>query len=113
MTRCGFQHYAAIANELAGLHMSRKNDTYWEKHYLRQAAHLYSEWGATVKVDIMKETYPRIDFDRSRFLGSKIRGKSQYDVTLDSVGSKERGDHPDVLSLGTESILSKGSPWTK
>ena len=67
LARSGFVHFTAIANEHAGELMLREardredkasdDSYYWASHYLAQAASLYEEWGATVKVEQMKQQY--------------------------------------------------------
>jgi len=92
LTRSGLLHYAAIANELAGLQMIRTNNDYWKEHYLLEAAWCYSEWGAVVKVDQMKIQHTTIDFinpsRQHRQASRLLRGLAQYNSSTDGISEK-------------------------
>jgi hypothetical protein len=86
LTRGGFLHYAAIANELAGLHMLRVQDEYWAKHYLTNAAASYAEWGAVVKAEQMAKKHDSVVFKHDTApSGAFIHGRQQYDGNVDSI----------------------------
>jgi len=56
LTRSGFLHYAAIANELAALRMVRKNDEFWASHYFEQVCELVDVSGIEVMVSRQTNT---------------------------------------------------------
>jgi len=94
--RNGFTHFAAIANERAGDHMLRCGDSEWAEFYLAQAAALYAEWGATVKVGDLKTKYGFIEerlnasSNGGTDLHSSIRnlsvlGRSKFNQDIDKI----------------------------
>jgi hypothetical protein len=86
LSRGGFLHYAAIANELAGLHLLRIKDEYWAKHYLGNSAASYAEWGAVVKAKQMAKKHDSVVFVHDEApSGAFIHGREQYDGNVDSI----------------------------
>lgn len=51
----GFIQDAALAYELAGEYFLLYNSKFWAQHYITRAFELYSEWGATAKVDHIRK----------------------------------------------------------
>jgi hypothetical protein len=99
LSRSGFFHYSALANEHVGCFMLRHDDQFWGEHYLSRAVVLYRDWGATVKVQqmLMEHQFIRLEEEvdpistRSRI---SVRARPRYDSMYDSVinlgfGSKE------------------------
>lgn len=102
LTRSGFLHYTAIANELAGKAMLRCKDAYWAEYYLLEAAVKYTEWGAIVKVHQMKKAYPSIDFDKRKTRESTaMHSRQWFDANVDSVEAR--------LSWGSNAMSSTRS----
>jgi hypothetical protein len=56
-SRSGLLHLAAMANERAGRYFLEKHDQSLATFYLSRAFDLYDDWGASGKVDQMKEDY--------------------------------------------------------
>lgn len=52
-----WKHHQALANELAGIYLYCKSDLSWARLYLENAVELYKEWGATAKVDDIKNRF--------------------------------------------------------
>lgn len=89
LSRSGFLHYAAIANEQAGKYMLLQNDEYWARHYLTSASRTYSEWGASAKVEHMNGSYDSVEL-KAPEEGSLYHGKKQYKATRDSVSEQRQ-----------------------
>jgi hypothetical protein len=88
LSKTGFTHFGALANERAGEFMLQHNDTFWGEHYLSRAATLYHEWGASVKVAQLLRAHPSIQIERredeAHCVSYSIRSRSRYDSTVDS-----------------------------
>jgi len=92
LTRSGFVHYAAMANELAGIHMLKVSDEDWSSYYLLRAAKDYGEWGAIVKVEQLTKKHSSIDLSSARNPSQSMafRGRAQYNPIADSVSSADK-----------------------
>jgi len=105
LTKTGFMHYSAMANERLGQVMLEKGDQDWGEHYLSQAATLYHDWGASVKVEQLLTTYPfaKLD-DRKSNHGDSfvVRARARYDSQLDSLAAVSRENS----SMGFSSELN-------
>eukprot|EP00529_Nitzschia_sp_RCC80_P040683 CAMPEP_0113501528 /NCGR_PEP_ID=MMETSP0014_2-20120614/33008_1 /TAXON_ID=2857 /ORGANISM="Nitzschia sp." /LENGTH=83 /DNA_ID=CAMNT_0000396133 /DNA_START=93 /DNA_END=341 /DNA_ORIENTATION=+ /assembly_acc=CAM_ASM_000159 len=59
LSRAGFIHYAALANEHCGKFLlARAKDEYWGGHYLNRAVILYRDWKAVIKVEQLMRQFP-------------------------------------------------------
>lgn len=110
LSRSGYVHCGAIANECLGKYMLQHTDEFWAQHYLTHAVRLCSEWGAVVKVDQMMNACSFIDFDKSNStLASSLLGRSRFNAAEYSmhesdpqllVGTEEMSDRADSFSKG-------------
>jgi hypothetical protein len=93
LSRSGFFHYSALANEHIGRFMLHHGDDFWAKHYLSRATVLYRDWGATVKVEqlLSEHQFIRLEDEgdslpiMSRSIS--VRARPRYDSMYDSVQS--------------------------
>ena len=93
LSRSGFLHYAAIANERAGVYMRNKKDDYWATHYLTTASSLYAEWGATAKAHDMVKLYCLEESSLAQTIHSSgvfLQGKAQYKANRDAIQDPSR-----------------------
>jgi hypothetical protein len=95
LSRSGFFHYSAYANERLGLFMLQNEDEFWAEHYLHRAILLYRDWGASLKVQRMTETHGFVhsgetehdDGSSPMHHGYSIRAKARYHSMYDSVSN--------------------------
>ncbi len=67
-----FQHYEALANELlAQLFLDYQLGESAQGH-LKKACSLYGAWGSSAKLNVLKDTYPELDFDETLSLQKMI-----------------------------------------
>lgn len=97
LTRTGFIHYAALANERAGKFMlNHAEDEFWGGHYLSRSATLFREWGAVVKVEQLTDQFPTlvtIDGSSSLFGSSlNVHAKRKFDSKYDSIHNFDNED---------------------
>ena len=80
--RAGFVHEAALANELAGVYFLNKLDTDWASVYLQRAKAMYTDWGASAKVEQMDAKYGFLVKigDSSSQPSHSLAGRSRGDV---------------------------------
>ncbi|KAL7537929.1 hypothetical protein ACHAXR_012069 [Thalassiosira sp. AJA248-18] len=55
-SRNGFLQDRGLAHELAGRHYATQGDTYWVRFHLERAEQSFTDWGATAKVEQLRET---------------------------------------------------------
>jgi hypothetical protein len=100
LSRAGFVHYAAIANERVGEYMVRNEDTFWAEHYLSRSLQLYEEWGAVVKVLQLRDKYSEIlSFVQSATTTTSLRGRHRYTAAYDAFSKAD--SHRQLSALAT------------
>lgn len=52
----GFLQDRGLAHELSGRYYAAQGDTYWARYHLEQAEQSFTDWGATAKVEHVRET---------------------------------------------------------
>ena len=106
LSRAGFLHVAAIANERLGELMATQkeedDDHHWSRHYLERAAVVYHEWGANKKVQDLQHRYDFIG-KSERFTKSFSRVRLRRQDSSDT--SKSFRDLEKSLASGTFSAL--------
>jgi predicted ATPase len=84
-SRSGFMHARALANERACIFVVDSGSAKmrgWDGAYLKEARDLYAEWGASVKVEQLEQTYAWLmgsDEVRLR-VSSHIKGRARFDT---------------------------------
>lgn len=87
LSKTGFNHFAALANERAGACMLENRDQNWAQHCLSRAAKRHKELGASVKVGCLVNLCPFIQLEDGapKECQLSIRGCSRFDTKRDSI----------------------------
>ena len=83
--RLGLLQYQALLYEQQGLNFLDQKDEGWAEYYLSQACNIYTDWGATGKVEQLKQEYDHLLKKSSLSLsspGSSLKGRTRYDPSI-------------------------------
>jgi predicted ATPase len=77
--KAGFVHHQALACERAGLLFREQNDEDLTRKYLTRACELYKIWGASAKVRLIREKFPKL-FDRKDAPDTKTDDSNELEI---------------------------------
>jgi len=92
LSRSGFFHFSAYANERIGLFMLKQRDQFWAHYYLNRATGLYRDWGASIKVQMLASAHSLVQLEdvEDNFVENQqysVRARTRYDSMFDSVAN--------------------------
>ena len=113
LTRSGLIHFSAMANEQAAEFFLRQKGGDFENDaalYLRSSVEMYSEWGASVKVQQLIQKYDCLDDSifSKKTRSSTIQGRERFSTSRDRVAAeaaKLRKEHLENDTAASGSLL--------